>query len=407
MESVKEKSCEEVHFKYEKWDENEEARAIIASFPSVIAARNATTSRCRLFKHCNSLNKAKAAQRKLVVNTEAKITYEGLLNNNSNNQYKQYVGVLNKKKKKLIVYDARFINLHLCSDEITVESQEKLEYKERNDLLIQAFGSVKGKRVIDNRKRNYEFKKSVSSTIGFAFEGVDREALEVKDISTANPLLQYLPHFHADASTPQDVFPWCNLISSQEMDALTSASSIFVQSTTDQVDEWTNKKTYPVFVLKRLSYLPTEAAERLRRCNFLIFVSYLITLFNLKARDLKKKDSLPLNTPTIIKASLFNKFTAPVADQKYARSMSGTQRDSLLYHCLIACLKIDDCDVLISDLKEDLKARDLCKYYRMMGCRLVAGKVVGKVGKECLRARLVLPYVLPDPPNKAAKRKRQ
>ena len=36
----------------------------------------------------------------------------------------------------------------------------------QNEMLIQAFGSVKGKRTIENIKRNHEFKKSVSSTIG-------------------------------------------------------------------------------------------------------------------------------------------------------------------------------------------------------------------------------------------------
>ncbi|ESN94501.1 hypothetical protein HELRODRAFT_164358 [Helobdella robusta] len=290
-------------------------------------------------------------------------------------------------------------------------NKDKEENKNKiRDRLIKAFGSTKGKRLIDSRERNAVIQESYESSIGAAINNSKIESNGFKDddadkAKNSDSSLDYLPKHNLNALQVQDIYPMNQIISDAEMDALATPAIIFTESTVKLITEWSNNKTYPSFICDRLKYLPVDDAARAKKCKQFMYLRYLLFLYSLKYAALRKKEFMPPDIPPLVKSNMVGKFTIPVAGHKFARSIPPKTKDSILFHILVLCLHIDDFSLNVSDLNVDLPGKDLLKYLRLLGCKVTVNRGDKSV-KNDAKAILTVPLTFPTfSPSKKNKRK--
>lgn len=326
-------------------------------------------------------------------------------------QRRYMVGVYDKDKCKVKLIDANVLRLCPIEDEDsdkekeTVEETKKLSYREKNEGLIEAFGSSKGNRLVRSRQRNEVMSgKVLEVAVGSAVDEAFPSLSSVNVLSEEKATIDYLPRYNKDASCPQDVYLLADLLNDVEMDALFAPAHIFIGSTNSQISEWRNVKRYPAYILNQLEFLPASGEERSRRARILLYLYFLYVAYNLRATDLRQKKPLPPDVPSVIKKRIFDDFTNQVMSTKGTQTiyMPKNMKDKLLLHILVIVLVLEDFSVDFTPLEEDI-GKKLRPYFEQLGCKIMTQKK--STGNSNL-AILQVPLTFPKPRVQKAKKRR-
>ncbi|TGZ71338.1 hypothetical protein CRM22_002707 [Opisthorchis felineus] len=285
--------------------------------------------------------------------------------------------------------------------------------------LTNAFGSARRQRILKERERHADHRVAVSdaTVITKAMHGQKRlkqEASEAENLEsgTADERTRLLPPFNADASYPQDVYPFEKLIPSRILEALAAESETLATAPVSSYHTWSRQGTYPKCVLDRLLQLsslsnsnkPEKASEnRMKIAQCLAYLSHMLALFRLPGYDIQRKQPLP-DTPPSVTKHLLDEFTALVnrgeSGRLKIRTTSPLLRDRLIYHMLALILHCDNFKTVIDDLTIDFQMSSdvLRRYFVYMGCHV--NKEDMKLGTDVTtrqRASLKTPVKFPVP----------
>uniref|UniRef100_A0A452U4N7 RNA polymerase I subunit E n=1 Tax=Ursus maritimus TaxID=29073 RepID=A0A452U4N7_URSMA len=282
--------------------------------------QNPGNMRFTLYKSNDSTNPRKKSQRILAAETD-RLSYVG--NNfgtgalKCNTLCRHFVGVLNKTSGQMEVYDAELFNMQpLFSDESiesesTQESQTKT-FREKMDSCIEAFGTTKQKRALNSRRMNSVGSESLNCAVAKAAENIiDAKGVTALVSDAIHDDLHddslYLPPCHADATKPEDVYKFEDLLSTTEYEALRSPSEAFRNVSSEEILKMIEENSHCSFVIEALKSLPSdeESRDRQARC-----IWFLDTLIKFRAQKvIKRKSALGPGVPHIINTKLLKHFT--------------------------------------------------------------------------------------------------
>uniref|UniRef100_A0A7N5JEI0 RNA polymerase I subunit E n=1 Tax=Ailuropoda melanoleuca TaxID=9646 RepID=A0A7N5JEI0_AILME len=236
---------------------DESQRAVLVQFSNG-KLQNPGNMRFTLYKSKDSTNPRKKSQRILAAETD-RLSYVG--NNfgtgalKCNTLCRHFVGILNKTSGQMEVYDAELFNMQpLFSDESiesesTQESQTKT-FREKMDSCIEAFGTTKQKRALNSRRMNSVGSESLNCAVAKAAENIiDAKGVTalvsdaIRDDLHDDSLC--LPPCHADATKPEDVYKFEDLLSTTEYEALRSPSEAFRNVSSEEILKMIEENRYP------------------------------------------------------------------------------------------------------------------------------------------------------------------
>lgn len=133
---------------------------------------------------------------------------------------------------------------------------------------------------------------------------------------------------------------------------------------------------FPEYVLQHLDRMSVNPSHRLHQSCCLLYLSYMMTMYGLTKKDLKKKEPLP-GMPGVIKERLLSVFSL---EKEGAREVPRRLKDKLVSYILVLALMIDefslDCTVIMRDLK--LPMPRLINHLRAVGCVITPSNVERK-----------------------------
>uniref|UniRef100_A0A7N5KMQ2 RNA polymerase I subunit E n=1 Tax=Ailuropoda melanoleuca TaxID=9646 RepID=A0A7N5KMQ2_AILME len=208
---------------------DESQRAVLVQFSNG-KLQNPGNMRFTLYKSKDSTNPRKKSQRILAAETD-RLSYVG--NNfgtgalKCNTLCRHFVGILNKTSGQMEVYDAELFNMQpLFSDEVI--------------LAQKAFGTTKQKRALNSRRMNSVGSESLNCAVAKAAENIiDAKGVTalvsdaIRDDLHDDSLC--LPPCHADATKPEDVYKFEDLLSTTEYEALRSPSEAFRNVSSEEI----------------------------------------------------------------------------------------------------------------------------------------------------------------------------
>ncbi|KAK3597680.1 hypothetical protein CHS0354_040055 [Potamilus streckersoni] len=331
-----------------------------------------------------------------------------------------YIGVFDKKRGKMKVCDAEMFNLRPFINVVEKEStatslSNDLSYIEKKDKLTSAFGSSRKRKAMESRLRNKVEAKELEKAMGSAVEmALSQERLNPPSTQDSfGSESSLIPPCNKDAQRVEDVYNLHDLISTAELEELTSSAKVFFDSTVTDIRIWKVDQIYPKYIVNHLSSLPLRENERWLKAKCLTYLSYLINLFNMKAKDLKRKDPLPREWPNRIRRNLSEKFTVKVNTndgKKIITCIPARLKDKLLCHILVLALIIDDFSVEVGDLQMDTKVgvQRMQTHFQALGCQMKTHKIPLGDGQnlESRVALLKLPLVFPEMKPKTGKKRK-
>ncbi|XP_054545333.1 DNA-directed RNA polymerase I subunit RPA49 isoform X2 [Talpa occidentalis] len=351
--------------------------------------------RFTLYKSSDSTNPRKRSQRILAAETD-RLSYVG--NNfgtgalKCNTLCRHFVGILNKTSGQMEVYDAELFNMQpLFSDESieseSTENQTKT-FREKMDSCIEAFGTVKQKRALNSRRMNSVGSDSLNRAVAKAAESI----IDTKGVTAlVNDAIQddsqddsaYLPPCHADATKPEDVYKFEDLLSPSEYEALQSPSEAFKNVTSEEILKMIEENSHCCFVIEALKNLPfdKESRDRQARC-----IWFLDTLIKFRAQKvIKRKSALGPGIPHIINTKLLKHFTCLTYSNGSLRNfISDSMKAKITAYVIILALHINDFQIDLTILQRDLKLseRRMIEIAKAMRLRISKRRVALAAGME-------------------------
>ncbi|XP_013388850.1 DNA-directed RNA polymerase I subunit RPA49 isoform X3 [Lingula anatina] len=303
---------------------------------------------------------------------------------------KYLVGILDKDSGKMKVMDAQLFHMRPRFDKDETDAPDKAEDKElsfmeKNDLLTKAFGSNKKRKAMDSRIRNQIKGEALEVAVGAAVDHTlslptAAQVTSVPKIVDDSP--SGIPPFDKDASKPEDVY---------KLD-----DSILM---------------YPGYVLQHLSVLPIQEAARSKKARLLLYTSYLIKTYMLRAPDLKRKDILPQDIPETVRRALLDKYTLKATSsdgRKTVRCMPARLKDKVVSYMLVLGLIIDEFNLELTALQKDIKMGQarIIQHSRSLGCKVTSQKAtIGLQKIEQKFAVLETPLTFPDLKQRTTKKR--
>ncbi|CAH8630467.1 unnamed protein product [Dicrocoelium dendriticum] len=260
--------------------------------------------------------------------------------------------------------------------------------------LTEAFGSVKRQRVLKEIERHADHRAAMTdaAVITRTMHGqkrlksdvADAEAASSGDTQPTDERTRLLPPFNPNAAIPQDVYMFDRLIPSRILEALGSEAETLATAPIRSYETWSQEGLYQKCVIDRL--LRTAAlggsneqqknfGSRMRNAQCLAYLSHMLTLYNLPARAIQRKQPLP-NTPAPVAKHLLSEFTVMInhgsVGKTKLRFISPVTRDRLIYHMLALILHCDNFATIVDELTVDfrLSCDALRRYLLYMGCRV-------------------------------------
>nr|XP_010951189.1 DNA-directed RNA polymerase I subunit RPA49 isoform X1 [Camelus bactrianus]XP_010951191.1 DNA-directed RNA polymerase I subunit RPA49 isoform X1 [Camelus bactrianus] len=337
-------------------------RALLVQFSNG-KLQNPGNMRFTLYKSNDSTNPRKKNQRILAAETD-RLSYVG--NNfgtgalKCNTLCRHFVGILNKTSGQMEVYDAELFNMQpLFSDE-SVESESTLEsqtksFREKMDSCIEAFGTTKQKRALNSRRMNKVGSESLNRAVAKAAENIiDTKGVTALVSDAIHDDLQddslYLPPCHADATKPEDVYKFEDLLSLAEYDALKSNRNV----TSEEILKMAEENSHCSFIIEALKSLPSneERRDRQARC-----IWFLDTLIKFRAQKvIKRKSALGPGVPHVINTKLLKHFTCLTYNNGSLRNLiSDSMKAKITAYVIILALHINSFQVDLTMLQRDLK----------------------------------------------------
>ncbi|XP_074619374.1 DNA-directed RNA polymerase I subunit RPA49-like isoform X1 [Acropora palmata] len=330
----------------------------------------------------------------------------------SNTMCKYVLGVYNSTTKVMKMYDTEIVTLQpkvlvdasLNSVEEDQESKPVLSFTEKNNLLTEAFGSDKRKRALASRLKNKVDK--VGEKVADVVDAISSETLDETDGVTEQ--YSYIPPFNADATTAAEVYVFDEIITPIEFDILQKTSLEFQNTNSEKVKEWRAQHRFPEYILQHLEVMPVNPTKRLHQSCCLLYLSYMMKLYHLTYKDLKRKDPL-IEVPDVIKNRLFSLFSI---EKGKSRAIPKRLKDKLVSYILVLALIIDDYSLEYSVILKDLgmAASRLKFHLKAIGCvvnstRRLPGK--RKAGDVLEPQRQMASLQVPLPPDFVMKVARQ
>ncbi|KAJ8281331.1 hypothetical protein GJAV_G00066280 [Gymnothorax javanicus] len=376
------------------------------------------------YKHVDSSNPRKRNRRILVAETD-RLTYvgnnfgEGSLKCNTLCNY--YVGVLNKKTRQMEVHKAQIFNMQpLIPGEMAEEDQSQpassKSYRDKVDSLIEAFGTNKQKRALNSRKLNQVGNEALQQVVNRAADtiieekGLEALVQDVAEAQTQADAALHLPPCYPDADQPQDVYPFDDLLSPVEYQALEAPGRRFLELSAEDLEKMATEDG-PLSVITLLRTLPAAEESRDRQARCLWYLSLLIKLAH--QRNISRKFGLEDGCPRIIQNKLMKTFTVETFNHGRIHNMVATSmRVKLAAYCLALLLHLGDQTADLTLLHRDLRISEnkMVDVAKTMGLRLSKRPVSeeGGVGPENEHrlATLELPLVKYEHLSQRRKRKK-
>ncbi|KAI0230648.1 DNA-directed RNA polymerase I subunit RPA49 [Lamellibrachia satsuma] len=358
---------------------------------------------------------------------------------------KYLVGKLNKKTGKMKVYDAEMFTLKpvlAVDNDAEDEVDASMTYMEQIDRLTSAFGTSRKKRAMSSRLNNTLTDEVLRSAVGSAVTealardhklGIVPAKNQVssalippcnKDATTSQGVyllkdsILYHVHipfhlispYYKDATTSQGVYLLKDIISSEEMEVLKTPVKPWLTTANKDI----SLEGYPECVTSHLRMLPIDKKSRIHKACCLMYLHYMITLFNMKFKDIVRKEPFPetLEVPDIVKKKLLSMFTLTScnAQGKCIRSRPARLKDKLLSYALVLCLILDEFHLEYTKLRKDFSMSQirLNNHLRALGCHVSSQKTTAEDGSDDHKgiATLPVPVVFPELSVKRVKERR-
>ncbi|KAL4229903.1 DNA-directed RNA polymerase I subunit RPA49 [Mactra antiquata] len=326
--------------------------------------------------------------------------------NANNRSMKHYVGIYDEERGKMRICDANLFHMiphipgHDTENENVLEQVTKTDYKEKLNMLTEAFGSKKRKAALEKYKKNRLDDDAVEDNLAADIDhGKQRVKTQREEQVTAAPtastVLSMTPPCNKETEDPSDVYKLSDILTDQELEALTGPAAVFFDSNAETISAWRKEEKYPKYVLTHVQSMPLDTDIRWKRSKCLLYMSYMINLFNKKHKQLREKDLYPKNCPILIQRKLNDNFTQTT---NRIRCMPSRIKDRLACYILTLCLLIDELSVDLSEIMNDLGLqRDkLFQMWKLLGCRITKKKKDKGDGVDVYMAKLKLPLDFPQ-----------
>ncbi|KAG7458692.1 hypothetical protein MATL_G00223340 [Megalops atlanticus] len=351
-----------------------------------------------LYKNVDGNNARKKHRRILVAETD-RLCYVG--NNfgtgslKCNTLCKYYVGVLDKKTRRMEVHSAQLFNMQPVIpgesplEEETLPDTSK-SYRDKVDSLIEAFGTNKQKRALSSRRLNQVGSDTLQQAVARAANTIiDQKGLEALEQDVAESKAQtdtvlYLPPCHADADKPEDVYPFDDFLSPVENEALEAPSQKLMELSPEDLQKMAQDGS-SLSVLRLLQALPEAGESRERSVRCLWYLSQLIKLAQKKS--ITRKFGLEDGCPRIIQNKLMRTFTVETFNNGRIQNMVPTSmKVKLAAYCLVLLLHLGDMTADLTLLHRDLGITEnkMLEVAKAMGLRMSRRPVAaeGEAGLE-------------------------
>ncbi|KAK7161944.1 hypothetical protein R3I94_004571 [Phoxinus phoxinus] len=376
----------------------------------------------KLFKHEDGVNPRKK-NRRIVVAESNRLPYVGSNfgpgSSQCNNLCRYFVGVLDKSTMQMKVHNAQVFNmLPLIPGESAADDNTKQAetYREKVDALIEAFGTTKQKRALSSRRLNEVGNEMLQQAVALAASNViDRKGMEalrneVNESEAKTEIPLFLPPCNTAAEKAEDVYPFDQLLSPIEFDALKDVGLKMAALKPEDLQKM-RAELSPQTVLAHLESLPKEkeARERQSRCAW--YLSFLIKV-SLQKRSVSFKFGTEYGCPKIIINKVLKNFTVEsFHNGRLRNTVSTSMRLKLVSHCLALLLHMGDQSANLTLLHRDMdisnnKMLELAKAMGLTLSRLTVSSREEEIQDEHRMACLVLPLVHYDRRVERKKRKR-
>ncbi|XP_020604123.1 DNA-directed RNA polymerase I subunit RPA49-like [Orbicella faveolata] len=372
---------------YEHMEPSSSVKPFVVHFTNAALKQNIGDKKIRFgcYQWADKADQRKKQRRTVIAETE-EMEYIGQnfgQFSRSSGLCKYVLGVYDKKTEVMKMYDTEMITLQpqilgtagANQEEDAPDSKLDLSFMEKNDLLTEAFGSNRKKRAMASRHRNKVDKNELNETVSDVLESLAKGPMDTTD--GGDEQHPYLPPFNINAITATDVYKLDDIITPLEYEALQPASLEIKNANKQKINEWRKKERFPEYVLQHLDRMSVNSSQGLHQsCCCLLYLSYMMTMYGLTNKDLKKKDPLP-RMPRVIKERLLSMFSL---EKEEAREVPRRLKDKLVSYILVLALMIDefslDCTVIVRDLK--LPMPRLIKHLRAVGCVITSSNVQRK-----------------------------
>ncbi|XP_003470927.2 DNA-directed RNA polymerase I subunit RPA49 [Cavia porcellus] len=374
---------------------DEKQRAVLVQFSNG-KLQNPGNLRFTLYNSTDSANPRKRSQRILAAETD-RLSYVG--NNfgtgalKCNSLCRHFVGILNKTSGQMEVYDAELFNMQPLFADESIESEPILEnqtktFREKMDSCIEAFGTTKQKRALNSRRMNKVGSESLNLAVAKAADeiihakGVEALVSDATQDDMQDDSL-YLPPCYADATKPEDVYKFEDILSPAEYDALKAPSEAFRKVTSEEILKMIEENSHCCFVIEALKSLPSneESRDHQARC-----IWFLDTLIRFRAQKvIKRKSALGPGIPHIINTKLLKHFTCLTYNNGSLRNLiSNSMKAKITAYVIILALHISDFQIDLTVLQRDLKLSEkrMTEIAKAMRLKISKRKVSLAPGRE-------------------------
>ncbi|KAM4751489.1 LOW QUALITY PROTEIN: DNA-directed RNA polymerase I subunit RPA49 [Anableps anableps] len=402
-------------------EETESDKAVIVRFSNGCVS-NADNLDFSMYKNTDEKNPRKKSRR-IVVAESDRLSYvgqnfgAGLLKCNSLCKY--YVGVLNKQTMQMEVHNAVLFNMQpvIPGETSTTKPQDTTQsYRDKVDLLIEAFGTNKQKRALASRRLNQVGSNALQNAVAKAATSViDKKGLEalqqeVAETESQGALASHLPPCNPNADKREDVYPFDELLSPVELAALEHLGSKMAALTPEELQKMRDEGG-SLSVVKHLENMPAvgEARERTARCAF--YLSLLLKLA--RQKNIPRKFGHDEGCPRIIQNKLFKTFTVETFNNGRVQNIVSTSmRTKLASYSLALVLHMGHMTADLSLLHRDLGITEakMIEVTKSMGLSLIKPpRVKGDdvaLSDDHRQATVILPLVKYDQFVERRKRKK-
>ncbi|XP_008276661.1 DNA-directed RNA polymerase I subunit RPA49 [Stegastes partitus] len=402
-------------------EETDTDKAVIVRFSNG-SVKNANRLDFSMYKNTDEINPRKKSRRILVAESD-RLSYAGhnfgTGSLKCNNLCKYYVGVLNKQTMQMEVHNAQLFNMQpvIPGETDTAKSQDTTQtYRDKVDSLIEAFGTNKQKRALSSRRLNQVGNDTLQHAVAKAANTViDKKGLEalqqeVAETESQGELALHLPPCNADADKQEDVYPFDDLLSPVEFEALEQAGSKMAALTPEELQKMRDDGGC-LSVVRHLENLPTtdKAREKTARCAF--YLSMLLKL--VRQRSISRKFGQEEGCPRIIQNKLFKTFTVETFNNgRLQNTVSASIHAKIAAYCLALLLHLGHMTADLTLLHRDLRITEarMIEVAKSMGLTLIrpARAKADEAGLQDnhTQASLVLPLVKYDQLIERRKRKK-
>ena len=260
------------------------------------------------------------------------------------------------------------------------EEKEVLTHRQKEAVLVRAFGSSKAKRKLASTERSVNDPDLLADTIGQALSSVGQLQNGGSEEQPADSLL--LPPHHANTEHPADIYLLEELIPESVLNSVSSYAREIRTADTQLLASWAEEEKYQSYVLSWLSQERLSQLKEHSRYHYkpllrgLVCLHFLLSFYLIPIRRKQSTSQLMDETdfyPAELRDFCLSSFAERCAgiSEENAYSLSQKLKDKLLLFIITLALIIEDYKMdavpLISNLRIQPEAAR--KYFISVGCK--------------------------------------